>query len=390
MSTESEPLSPEQEATLHETRGPDVIATVSLFIGLTTVAVALRFASRISRRARIGVDDWLSVAALIVLIGFSVLVILAVHRGMGFHDWAISDDQWWRIIQVEWICAFVNGLVRGLVKMTLLFFYRRVFTMNVKWFKYTWYALFCYIIGHTLAVVFSAVFECAPPSYAWEEININLDPPAQGHCKIDDFALTTASGALTIAVEVALFILPITMLSQLHLKYPQKIGLMLIFGTGILAIGAECARVGLEVSSYYPNTDANWTVADIYLWTVVEDSVGLICACLPTFGPVILTTKNVLSSYISGISSLRSVKSSSVAWPGQPSPRCDSAGGGDFDRKAVKTSTPTLNSDQPSYRSQQGILRIDEYNLDTCLRTDELPLHNYHDPTKPTGNGSVV
>ena len=65
MSAEEYELSPEQEATFYDDRGPRVIAITSLFIGLNTVAVLLRFASRFSRRARLGADDWLSLVALV-------------------------------------------------------------------------------------------------------------------------------------------------------------------------------------------------------------------------------------------------------------------------------------------------------------------------------------
>lgn len=65
MSTEEYELSPEQEATFYDDRGPRVIAVTSLFIGLNIVAVSLRFTSRFSRQARFGADDWLSLVALV-------------------------------------------------------------------------------------------------------------------------------------------------------------------------------------------------------------------------------------------------------------------------------------------------------------------------------------
>jgi len=58
-------LTPDQIARLHEDRGPALVAASSFFIAACTVTVALRFAARYSRRMEFGLDDWLSVAALV-------------------------------------------------------------------------------------------------------------------------------------------------------------------------------------------------------------------------------------------------------------------------------------------------------------------------------------
>lgn len=61
------PLTPEQEATIGEDKGPSVMAVSGLFIGLCTVAVALRFYARFNRRVALGLDDWMSAASLVSL-----------------------------------------------------------------------------------------------------------------------------------------------------------------------------------------------------------------------------------------------------------------------------------------------------------------------------------
>lgn len=65
MSAEPPPLTPEQEATMHENRSVEVIVPCAVLIGLCTVVVALRFAARLFHRARLGADDWFALAALV-------------------------------------------------------------------------------------------------------------------------------------------------------------------------------------------------------------------------------------------------------------------------------------------------------------------------------------
>lgn len=50
-------LTPEQQASMQEDRGPTVIAVSSLFNALCTIAVGFRFAARYLRRMGFGGDD---------------------------------------------------------------------------------------------------------------------------------------------------------------------------------------------------------------------------------------------------------------------------------------------------------------------------------------------
>lgn len=241
-----------------------------------------------------------------------------------------------------------------------------------------------------------------PPSYFWERINPNLAPPAKGFCGINTVALLKASAALTIAVEVALFVLPIIMLSRLQMKLPQKIGFILVFGTGALyvkdtddapfrisqlltlssAIAAECTRLRFAMTANQLDADTTWISADIFLWAAIENSVGLICACLPTLVPILISTKKFLSSLGSEISVLRGSRSTQQVSTGHSTSRWNPLSGADMDKRDIRPSTSTTNLDPYTSTDQSGILRTDEYHLDAYPRTDDVSLHDYHDPTK--------
>lgn len=44
-----------------------------------------------------------------------------------------------------------------------------------------------------------------------------------------------------------------------------------------------CRILALQKNTH--GTDATWTMAPVFIWSSVEPFVGIICACLPTFGP---------------------------------------------------------------------------------------------------------
>ncbi|KAI0395519.1 hypothetical protein F5Y17DRAFT_456917 [Xylariaceae sp. FL0594] len=385
-------LTPYQEATLHENRGPSIIAVCALFIVLTTIAVSLRFASRVTRKARFGADDWLSVFALIFVIGFIVTGILSVQRGQGRHVWAVDPSGAWRIVQgqIGYINALINPIARGSIKLPLLFLYRRVFTMNVKWFRYSWWILLSFIIGQSTAGFFGAAFQWYHASLVlWRRLDKSLNPPARGFCGVNTAALVVSVSALTIVVEVALFIVPILMLSQLQLKRSQKIGLMVVFGSGALAIGAESTRLHYAMTADQLGADTTWITADIFLWAAIEDSVALICACMPTLGPIIVTTKQAVSAYASEMSLWRGSGSLPRTSSDEPyAPWVTSSGTVHGNAAHANASAASLRPRASS--SQCGILRTDEYSVDKHPRTDDIKLNNYHDTTNPMVNGLVV
>ncbi|KAI1332882.1 hypothetical protein F5Y16DRAFT_129163 [Xylariaceae sp. FL0255] len=375
-------LTPYEQATLHQNKGPTTIAVVSFFIGLTTVAVALRLASRWTRRVRLGPDDYFAIAGLIFTHGFIVTVILAVQRGQGKHVWAQNPAETWKVLQIGYINSIINPLARGSINLSLIFLYRRVFTLNARWFRYAWWALLFYSVSHDVAGLLGGALQCMPASYFWERFNMALQPPAKGHCGVDTYALLVASASLTIVSEVALFILPLLMLSGLQLKRPQKIGLMAVFGSGALAISAESVRLYYAISASQLGADTTWLTADIYLWAAIENSVGLVCCCMPTFGPIIGTAKHALSSYLSD----KSLPQSSQSIPGSRWPMSSI-----INRRIPMTgiSTTTTLGPTPSL-DQQGILRTDEYSVDESMRNDDIPLHNYYEVDKPVAYESTI
>ena len=58
-------LTPAQLATIHENKGTSVIAVSSLFIAVCTMSVGFRFVARATRRMSLGIDDYLSLGALV-------------------------------------------------------------------------------------------------------------------------------------------------------------------------------------------------------------------------------------------------------------------------------------------------------------------------------------
>lgn len=72
-------------------------------------------------------------------------------------------------------------------------------------------------------------FQCQPISYFWE----SWDGEHSGHC-FNINALAWAHSALNIALDFWMLYLPATQIWSLQMKLKKKLGVILMFGIGIL------------------------------------------------------------------------------------------------------------------------------------------------------------
>ena len=114
----------------------------------------------------------------------------------------------------------------GLVKISLLFFYLRVFPK--KSFRTTCYSVMAISAATTTSFVISATFQCTPVRYAWRKeikgtcINFNVE--------------SWVNAALNIIIDLIIIALPIKELHKLQLGLKQKVGMYAMFSVGGLYV----------------------------------------------------------------------------------------------------------------------------------------------------------
>lgn len=86
-----------------------------------------------------------------------------------------------------------------------------------------------FLIIAVLWMVLSGFLFCIPVHYFW-----SVNPEVHtSHC-LPEGPVWYANAAMQIFTDVVILILPMPLLSKLHLPWRQKIGIMLVFGVGIL------------------------------------------------------------------------------------------------------------------------------------------------------------
>ncbi|CCD45564.1 hypothetical protein BofuT4_P045820.1 [Botrytis cinerea T4] len=253
------------------------IAAAAVFIPVCTATVALRVYARHLKKVGLGADDYLIVAA------------LAFWPG--------------ELLQIPAL---------GFVKLSLILFYRRVFTRNAapRFNVVTWFMIIIIIIW-TLSFFFSILFICGTDFSAYWTSTI----VEKAHC-VDTDMLHNAFAISDVVTDFVIISLPVPMIFGLHLTVARKIGILAIFSLGALTIAASIVRMIVFIQAtavnYDPHADFEFICTSGLYWSLIESSLGVIAACLPAQYGLLNTpgVQSLVASVQSAIS-LRSMRSSS-------------------------------------------------------------------------------
>lgn len=121
-------------------------------------------------------------------------------------------------------------------KLSILTLYIRIFQVK-KMFRNLCYGMMAFTVVYLIMFFFLFAFNCNPPARTWHLIGWT----GGGSC-FDNIKTSYAVGGINIFTDVVILIMPIPLLSQLNLNFTHKIGLIAIFGTGILYVIGICWR----------------------------------------------------------------------------------------------------------------------------------------------------
>ena len=112
-------------------------------------------------------------------------------------------------------------------KITILLLCLRLFGVNRNFRRCTW-ALMFFVFGYLFSNLLTEIFGCMPISKAYQ-------PETPGHC-IDSIRVGLVYGAMNIASDLFIFVLPLPMVWRLQLTVYEKLGVSFIFMNGAMYI----------------------------------------------------------------------------------------------------------------------------------------------------------
>ena len=138
------------------------------------------------------------------------------------------------------------------------------------------------------------IFQCRPIGAAFD------DPISPSAKCIDIVTLYLSSAPVNIITDLALFFLPMPILTSMRLPRNEKIILIITFSFGAFVAVVDVVRIayledaalarlrnssGSTASS--AEYDYSWIASLSFMWSAIEVHVGIICACVPGVKPLV-------------------------------------------------------------------------------------------------------
>ncbi|ORY61753.1 uncharacterized protein BCR38DRAFT_495595 [Pseudomassariella vexata] len=244
-------------------------------IGVTVIL--LRFAVRIRIFGIRGLqgDDYLSILAFVLYTVNVVIVQITYYTGGNIdvdpNGVSLSQEDI-RILTLGSKMEFASWYsYPGTLKFTVLLFYKRL-TLGVMREKTLHFLLWACGTSY-LALALSVSFTCRPYSHNWQ---IQPLPGPECTFRPQNFWILVV---LNVTTDAAIMSIPIPMFWQLRTSLRRKIGLMMLFSSGIFIISTAIVRAVLTIGG-------KPSVININRWGFRETAVGLIAVTAPVLVPL--------------------------------------------------------------------------------------------------------
>ncbi|XXG99648.1 hypothetical protein Hte_005989 [Hypoxylon texense] len=247
----------------------DIEVPCIVFIFVSFFFLAIRLSSRLKTGSGLGWDDWTIMTSWVFAQIVSSLLIAACKHGFGQHIYNISAPEQVLTLKLYYVAQAFYKLTLNLTKASILLLYLRIFLQ--RWFRISCYVLLGIILSYMVATTAASIWQCTPIARAW-------DKSIDGTC-VSITANWYANSGFSVASDVLVLVLPMQPIFRSNLPTKQKWALMIVFALGIFVTITSILRMQtLDFSS--TSSDPTYDVASS-TWTVIEENVAIICACLP-------------------------------------------------------------------------------------------------------------
>ncbi|KAH8700863.1 hypothetical protein BGW36DRAFT_447692 [Talaromyces proteolyticus] len=302
--------------------GNILVIVGSIMMALMLLTAGLSLYTRIFIRRKTAPED------LIGAIFYFVICIIAVVKGKyGTHmyDLSVAHVSSDAFIISGYFSNWVTSIVWGFAKTTFFLMYLTMF-QSIRWHRYAVYSGLFVTWGFYIAIIIATLYFTSPaPGQTWQE---SFTSPR--YAKALTMTIPIASGSL--ALDLYILILPMFPIWGLQMSRKKKVGVLAIFGTGLVACVASSLSIYFKNKLDHHTDDFSYYTLPVLTMCLVEMCVGITASCMPSMALFFRTKGGSLSRLFSRIiphsSQLGSSKrinadlshESSDQWPLRPIP----------------------------------------------------------------------
>lgn len=238
-------------------------------IVVATIFVVVRFFFKATvSRMDFGYDDWSVLATLIAATPSAIITVYGtVKHGLGRDIWTLTPQEITEMLKWFYVMASLYFTQVALLKLTLIFFYIRVFPS--KEVQRLLWATVVFVLVWGTAFVITAIFQCQPIHYFWTK----WDGMHRGTC-LDTNAIAAANAGISIALDLWILGIPLWQLWGLKLHWKKKVAVALMFCLGTFVTIVSILRLQSLVH-FAQTSNASWEFYNVSLWSTIEICVGI-------------------------------------------------------------------------------------------------------------------
>ncbi|KAI0166984.1 hypothetical protein GGR52DRAFT_584825 [Hypoxylon sp. FL1284] len=344
-----------------------LVVVFTVFLVIAFLAVGFRLYVRVALLKNPGWDDWLCLASACCALATYLSNMGTVAVGFGEPLTALSPENRQTALQTLWISPPLWGLSSSLIKMSIVSSYLRIWSS--RRFKLFCRVLLLLIGIFGLTLFFGGVLACVPVSLSWEPPQAR-DAADAGRC-IDLPRFMFVTSTLNTAVDLLILAVPVPLVRRLQIPARQRLALLAVFTVGAVVCVASVMRLA-TLFRLRATTDPSVGGIALGLWSGVELTLALICACLPTLRPVLarLFPRLLRSTTAAG---------SSPSWRGtgtgpcRAAPRATCDENGTYRMRELPSSEFSIEERKSGVRDvERGVIRV-KSTININVEHDSIP-----------------
>ncbi|KAL4884313.1 hypothetical protein BJY04DRAFT_215287 [Aspergillus karnatakaensis] len=266
-------FSPEYLA--EDRRTPAMIGIVVVTV-LSFIVVVIRLYARRCLIRELGWDDYVIVLAQLVSWATMACCMMILHYGSGRHLAYLLQTPSTLVHMYKWL--FTTQMVYmfnlWLCRVSGLAFYARLNPMP-QFLLYLRLS-FAFVTAVYVAQTLIIALQCIPLRALWSPETAE----GGGKCMGSEVVFVS-TGALTIACDSLILLLPVKIVMGLQARWARKIALLGVLCFGVFAVVASVLRMVAMIISVNNPTDATWYFSPVIAWTCAEISAAIIALSLP-------------------------------------------------------------------------------------------------------------
>lgn len=204
------------------------ISNIVLSVITAVCALARIIYKAVFSIGELGYDDYSVLAALIT--GVPSIIIIdrgIVPNGLGRDVWTVGFDKITEFVKYLYALEVLYFLQVATLKLTLLFFFLRIFPKPI--IKRLLWATIAFNCLNGVAFVFAAIFQCQPISFYWTK----WDGEGHGQC-VNINGLAWSNAIISIVLDIWMLALPLYEVFHLQLSWRKKLSVAVMFCVGTL------------------------------------------------------------------------------------------------------------------------------------------------------------